>query len=65
MDDDDLTAYFVKGEPVPQKAVADAAVFLCRNQVEVRARLRELGYIRSRGPGAGRPREADHMSERI
>jgi hypothetical protein len=58
MDDQDPELYFVKGETVPYAAVARAAEFLCRNQVEVRARLRELGYVRCRRPGSGRPRTA-------
>jgi hypothetical protein len=52
MDDQDLLAYFSKGAMVKHKAVAQAAEFLCRNQVEVRQRLRELGYIRSRSEAA-------------
>jgi len=52
MDDRDLQSCFVKGEPVTHKVVIDAADFLCRNGEEVRARLRQLGYIRSRSEAA-------------
>jgi hypothetical protein len=48
MDDEDLKARFTKGTPVRPKDVTGAADFLCRNAEEVSARLRELGYIRSR-----------------
>jgi hypothetical protein len=55
MDDEDLEGWFVKGKPIRHKEIARVAEFLCRNQVEVRTRLRELGYIRpqrSRRTGA-------------
>jgi len=60
MDDRDLVGQFTKGEPVRHKAVIQAADFLCRNGEEVRARLRELGYIR---PRAQAPR-AKHRKRR-
>jgi len=53
MDDQDLMCCFTKGEPVTHEAVVEAADFLCRNGEEVRARLRELGYIRRRTARAG------------
>jgi len=52
MDDRDLKASFTKGMAVQHKDVIAAAEFLCRNGEEVRARLRELGYIRSRRDAA-------------
>jgi hypothetical protein len=52
MDDEDLKAWFDKRVPVQHKDVIAAAEFLCRNGEEVRARLRELGYIRSRSNAA-------------
>ena len=48
MDDEDLKGWFTKGKRVQHKDVANVAEFLCRNQQEVRARLRKFGYIRSR-----------------
>jgi hypothetical protein len=52
MDDQDLMVCFTKGDAVTHKAVIAAADFLCRNGEEVRARLRELGYIRPRDEAA-------------
>jgi hypothetical protein len=52
LDDQDLMCCFTKGEPVTHKAVIEVAAFLCRNGEEVRARLRELGYIRPRHKAA-------------
>jgi len=51
MDDEDLKAWF-KDKTVRHKDVIAAAEFLCRNGEEVRARLRKLGYIRSRATAA-------------
>jgi hypothetical protein len=55
MDDADLAAMFTKGEPIKQKAVIEAAEFLCRNGAEIRTRLRELGYMRGPAKRTGRP----------
>jgi hypothetical protein len=62
LDDSDLTDCFAKGEPVAHKAVISAAAFLGRNGEEVRARLRELGYIRPRDEAAraGRRKRSMH-----
>jgi hypothetical protein len=54
MDDEDLKRWFDKRLPVKHKDVIAAAEFLCRNGEEVRARLRELGYIRSRATAASK-----------
>ena len=51
MDDEDLKAWF-KDKRVKHKDVITAAEFLCRNGEEVRARLRKLGYIRSKAAAA-------------
>jgi hypothetical protein len=58
MDDEDLKAWFDKRMPVQQKDVIEAAEFLCRNGEEVRERLRELGYIRSRAAPSPRHKQS-------
>ena len=64
-DDQDLRACFSKRKPVTHKAVIEAATFLCRNGEEVRARLRELGYIRPRAEAARFGRRKSNCRSRL